>query len=221
MKSFLKNSIHFFKLFFELAFTKDDPARAYLKKMDYRAWQMIAQLQKQSDGTLFILAYENKAVKDAISLIKNKNDTVLAKILVEILSDFLLEELSEHRVMENFEYPVVIAIPSTLKKKNRRGFNPSELLAKILSETMPSIPYLPNILVKTRETLPQKELPRSKRLINVKNSMSVNPKNTHAIAGRCIIVIDDVATTGATFEEARRALHGARARKVLCIALAH
>ncbi|HEY4512746.1 MAG TPA: phosphoribosyltransferase family protein [Candidatus Paceibacterota bacterium] len=221
MGSFLKNFVHLFKLFFELAFTNDDPRRAHLKNMNHGSWRMIAELQKQSDGVLFIFAYENKAVKDAISLIKNKNDQSLAKILVEILSDFLLEELSERVIMENFENPAVVAIPATSKKKNRRGFNPSELLAKTLSETMSHISFLPNILIKIRETLPQKELSRSKRLTNVKNSMIVDPKYADTVADRCIIVIDDVTTTGATFSEARRALHEARAKKILCIALAH
>jgi predicted amidophosphoribosyltransferase len=39
--------------------------------------------------------------------------------------------------------------------------------------------------------------------------------------GRCIIILDDVSTSGATFTEAKRALKQAGAKKILCVAVAH
>jgi predicted amidophosphoribosyltransferase len=72
--------------------------------------------------------------------------------------------------------------------------------------------YAPKALVRTVNTKTQQGLPRAERLKNIKNSMTAGP-DAKKIAGRVCIVVDDVTTTGATFEEAKRALRQAGARR--------
>lgn len=73
-------------------------------------------------------------------------------------------------------------------------------------------------LVKIKDTPSQtKTESRKEREKNLKNCFSIREE----IAGRNIILIDDVATTGATIEEARRTLLNAGTRKVIAFTIAH
>ena len=112
----------------------------------------------------------------------------------------------------------IIAIPASDRLKL---FNQSEEIAKafIYHGIGCEITLLKKTLVKTRKTPIQHSLPREKRLKNLRGSMRIANKNK--IHGADILVIDDVTTTGATFEEATRALKEAGARKIFCVALAH
>jgi predicted amidophosphoribosyltransferase len=60
---------------------------------------------------------------------------------------------------------------------------------------------------------------RSERLRNPKDSFRI--LYPEKIAGREILLLDDVVTTGATLREAKRVLKSAGAKKVHCFALAH
>ena len=100
-----------------------------------------------------------------------------------------------------------------------RGHNQTELLAKsALAHMNDSLDYRPDILVRTRLTTPQQGLPQHKRKTNVIRSMEV--VDAAHVKGRVCIVLDDVATTGATLKEAERALRHAGAREVELVALA-
>ena len=80
--------------------------------------------------------------------------------------------------------------------------------------------YLPSQLVKNHHTESQtKTSSRVERLKNLTNSMRV--LNPSSVLGECVIVVDDVTTTGSTFAEASRALRSAGAKKILCYAVAH
>lgn len=80
-----------------------------------------------------------------------------------------------------------------------------------------AIHYAPHALWRTRLTPTQQGLPKATRIKNVAGSMAAEP---NIVGGRACIVIDDVITTGATLEEATRALRHAGARAVHTIALA-
>ena len=118
--------------------------------------------------------------------------------------------------------PILIPIPISDKRRFERGWNQSELLAEAVmaQDIDKTFKYLPRQLTKLRHTESQtKTGSRSERLKNLTDSMKV--LNTSSAAGKCLIVLDDVTTTGATFREARRALKVAGAKKILCIAVAH
>jgi ComF family protein len=189
--------------------------------LDASSWQIIASPQTLGDGTLTIFPYENKMVKNAILAVKRRNYNEIANILSEIAADFLLEELSDASMMQDFQNPIIIGIPMSRKNMNAKGFNHSEIIAQKITTYISSLEFIPHALSKTRHTEPQKNLPRAKRLSNLKHSMEVSSRHAETIRGRCVIVIDDVTTTGATLAEARRALLKGCARKVLLFALAH
>lgn len=210
-----------FRDLFEIVFGRPEPNLKNLLTRGQDFWQGIAKPQILADGTLVFFPYDHKMVKDAIFYIKNKRSAAVVEGMCNIVCDFMLEELSERAMMEDFTSPILIAIPSSSKRILRRGFNPSEVIASVIAGSNRSFIHIPNALRKIKETKSQKTLSRGERLKNMRHTMEVATKYVDTLRARCVVVVDDITTTGATLEEAKRALISSGARKVLCIALAH
>ena len=85
-----------------------------------------------------------------------------------------------------------------------------------------------NVLIKNKETKHQAHIKnRSERLKNligsftIKSSKQNAKENISIIKGRNIILIDDITTTGATLNEAKKTLKQAGARKIIAFTVAH
>jgi predicted amidophosphoribosyltransferase len=74
----------------------------------------------------------------------------------------------------------------------------------------------PRWLVRLRATAPQTDLAAAERRANVAGAFAAAP----VVAGRHVVVVDDVITTGATVGECARALRAAGARRVGVLAVA-
>lgn len=98
-------------------------------------------------------------------------------------------------------YDTIAFVPMTEKKQRQRGYNQAQLLAQELGKAL-SLPVLP-ILTKTREIQPQHTVRGKARKNNVKNVFSALP----LAAGKSIILVDDILTTGATLTECTKALY--------------
>lgn len=120
---------------------------------------------------------------------------------------------------EELGTPLLIPIPMHPKRKAERGYNQTELLCRAaLPHLQDAVVYAPAVLRRVAHTPHQQGLPKAERLRNVQHSMEVAAP--HQVAGRVCIVVDDVATTGATLAEAARALRLAGAARVHTLALA-
>lgn len=107
------------------------------------------------------------------------------------------------------DYDLLTWVPMSRKKLRQRGFNQSKELAL----TLPGIKAV-EILEKIRKTQAQMSLNREKRLVNLQNSFKVKVDWQDSLAGKTILVVDDIATTLATLEETARTLKLAGAVKV-------
>ncbi len=138
---------------------------------------------------------------------------------LSLAGTFLGEELLAIAA-EELGKPLLVPVPMHTERKRERGYNQTELLCKaaLAAVGADAFEYAPQVLVRVRHTAPQQTLARAKRLNNVKNSM--HAIDAQKIKGRVCVVVDDVATTGATLAEAARALKSAGARKVYTLALA-
>ncbi|MBP5642707.1 MAG: ComF family protein [Bacteroidales bacterium] len=97
----------------------------------------------------------------------------------------------------------LIPIPLHPKKEKIRGYNQSHVIAEGISEIM-NIPIAEQCLVRTVFTDTQTKKSREERWDNVKEIFEViNPSE---MAGKHVLLIDDVLTTGATLMSAGRAL---------------
>ncbi len=166
--------------------------------------------------------YRHPPIKKAVWLLKYKGKRPLAKVFAEVMYGRILEELSDITVMENFRNPIIIPIPLSNKRYRERGFNQSELICKELIKIDNNVNYKleNNILIKINDTKHQAHIEnRSLRLKNIVGSFTI--KNTNLIKSKNIILIDDVTTTGATLNEARKILKENGARKVIAFTVAH
>ncbi len=178
--------------------------------------------RESADWILPLYDYRDKNIKNAIWLFKYKNKTILAKIFSEVLYDYMLMELSDLKIMENFTQPLLIPIPISGKRKRERGFNQAELISKnlVLLDQSKNFILVKDVLHKPKDSVHQARLKdRNVRLKNLKGSFLV--ENGEKIKGRNIILIDDVTTTGATLAEAKKVLRGAGARKIIAFTVAH
>lgn len=106
----------------------------------------------------------------------------------------------------------VVPVPLHARRLRERGFNPAALLAYAVARELGSRVAPPGLLVRLRDTPTQTRLDRRARQANVAGAFgSARPRE---IAARRLLLVDDVATTGATLVEASRALRKAGARHV-------
>lgn len=107
---------------------------------------------------------------------------------------------------------VVVAVPTTRRRERERGYNQAALLADRVAAGL----GLPRVaaLRRAREGVSQTELAPDARRENVRNAFVADAARSALIAGRHVLLIDDVLTTGATAGAAAVALSEAGARTV-------
>ncbi len=175
-----------------------------------------------------IYDYRHPPLKKALWLLKYKGKKRLAKIFAEILYGKIMEELSDLVVMENFINIILIPVPLSKKRYRERGYNQAELICRELIKINllrkgTEIQLENNVLIKTKETKHQARIEnRTERLKNIIDSFGIKSETQKTlIKHKNIILIDDITTTGATLNEARKILKNAGAKKVIAFTIAH
>ena len=110
----------------------------------------------------------------------------------------------------------VIPMPLSSARLKSRGFNQSQLLARQLSPAKTRT----DLLLRIHDTPAQSTLPRHERLRNVANAFAVEPLHHHALAGKKLVIVDDVMTSGASLTAAARTLRAAGATHITAMVLA-
>lgn len=148
------------------------------------------------------------------------------KELAEPLAKMLVKKFYEIHPHTNNNF-LVIPVPLHFKKEHERGFNQAAKIAKIFSK-ITGLEIRGNLLEKIKETPAQVEVKdKEKRIKNLEGAFEVklpplNPLLTKEGKGKVtIILIDDVATTGATLIHASRALEKSGAKKIIGLVVAH
>jgi len=142
-----------------------------------------------------------------------------AQELSEPLSQLLIRLLEQNFqfLISNSQF-IIIPIPLHKHKLRYRGFNQAELLGQKIAEHF-NLPIKTDILKRTIPTSPQVNIKNNeKRKENIKNAFAINPKQS--VEGKTIILIDDVATTGATLIEASKILKQNGTKQVWALVVA-
>lgn len=111
----------------------------------------------------------------------------------------------------------VVPVPMHWRRRARRGYDHAWLLATHACREA-RIPDPEPLLVRSRAAPPQASLTAEVRRANLDGAFAVRDPRT--VAGRSIVLLDDVVTTGATISAAARVLLAAGAKEVIAIALA-
>jgi ComF family protein len=113
---------------------------------------------------------------------------------------------------------VVTAVPLSPSRLASRGYNQAWLIARrVASAGKWPVGHL---LERPLDTPEQAALDRTRRLANLRSAFNVPASARPLLQGRCVALVDDVMTTGATVAECTRALLAAGAAALLVWAVA-
>lgn len=115
-----------------------------------------------------------------------------------------------------FDFDIVTFVPMTAKSKRKRGFNQSQFLASIIGKTY-NKPII-QLLQKHKDTKDQIGLNASSRWENLNDCFQFIGK--YSIKNKCILLVDDVITTGATSYYCSKQLIDNGAGKVIILTVA-
>jgi ComF family protein len=120
------------------------------------------------------------------------------------------------RLFDVERFDCILPVPLHVRRLRQRGFNQCVLLAAPLARSL-RIPLDRGSIRKIRETAPQSLASGMQRRKNLHNTFSV--MEPLRVAGRSVLVLDDVYTTGTTIETLAGVLFSAGARKVAALTL--
>ncbi len=147
-------------------------------------------------------------VRQAIHRLKYKRNMGLGEVFGHLLMEYTLNL--------HWQVDTVIPVPLGVDRLAQRGYNQASLLARPVAAGL-DLDYLPKALKRVRETRSQVDLTAGERKNNVFGAFRASHSE---VAGRRILVIDDVATSGATIDACAAALLEGGAVKVFGLTLA-
>ncbi|MBQ1241393.1 MAG: ComF family protein, partial [Lachnospiraceae bacterium] len=151
----------------------------------------------------------NDAAKNSIVQVKYHNKREYLDFYGAALTVRFEQEIRKMNV------DAIIPVPVHPSRRRKRGFNQAEVLAKILGERL-GIPVKPEMLKRTKKTLPQKELTVGERLKNLSGAFQAEavPEDI-----RRILLVDDIYTTGSTLEACTRILNKSGVERVYFVVI--
>ncbi|MFI5273535.1 MAG: ComF family protein, partial [Ktedonobacterales bacterium] len=164
------------------------------------------------DTVLVACVYEGAARKAIIAL-KFGRQRRLAAPLGDLLAT-TLRSAGTRRV------DGVVPVPLHAARLRQRGYNQAELLARRCAHQI-GAPCLPGALVRARATPPQVGLSLEDRRRNVAGAFALGDwAHSEQLAGKHLVLVDDVTTTGSTLDAAARALQAAGPAAIIGLTVA-
>lgn len=139
----------------------------------------------------------------------------LSEVISEIMNDGLAQNEGFYQFIEEFD-PVIVPIPLSAKRLRERGYNHAEIIGDHVAKYF-NLVMSNKLLVRVKDTKPQYKLNKEARSKNLAGAFEVS-KN--AKVPNSVILIDDVATTYATLQEAARVLKQNGSKRVLGVTFA-
>ena len=139
---------------------------------------------------------------------------------VKLAADPLSDLLYNYTNKINFPWKsfTVVPLPLSKRRERKRGFNQSELIAEKFAKKA-ELPFENKVLIRHRHSSPQSDLKKwESREENVQNCFSV--VSPEKLAGKNVILVDDVTTSGSTLISATSALKEVGVRRLVALVIA-
>lgn len=160
---------------------------------------------------MYIFDYRD-IMREKIIQYKFKESTYLYKSFVKII-------LNDKKICGFLKsYDIIIPVPISKKRKQKRGYNQCEIIAKKIGKDLDNLTYKNNILYKIKHTLQQSSLDKEKRIQNILGAYYI--KNNEEVQNKKILLLDDIFTTGNTVNECSKMLKQAGAKEIGVLTLA-
>lgn len=114
-------------------------------------------------------------------------------------------------------YDIIIPVPLNNIRKRQRGYNQTELIAKELAKNFENLEYM-DVLIKTKNTVPQSTLNKQQRQKNLENVYKL--RESTCINNKNILLFDDIYTTGTTVNECAKILKTLGKNKISVLSIA-
>ena len=157
-----------------------------------------------------VLRYDGVA-REMIHGLKYRSDLGAGRYLAE----FLVRQLEAESFMQDVQ--LVLPVPLHWFRRLRRGLNQAEMPARAISRAF-GIPMMTGNLRRIRNTASQTSLTQVQRTENIRGAFRVG--KPAELAGKTVLLVDDVVTTCATASECARTLRLAGAKAVYVASLA-
>lgn len=117
---------------------------------------------------------------------------------------FLADFMASQSVIDHLDFDIITFIPLHWTRYASRGFNQAEIIAQAITDRTgkPIVPFI----IRSKKTQFQAKLSLPQREVNVQNAFTINEKYIRRIAGKKILIVDDLFTTGSTVKAAAHIL---------------
>jgi ComF family protein len=162
------------------------------------------------DAAVRLGPYDGR-LRDAVLRMKSASGEGLAEMMGRVLADAAGDRLRAEGV------GLVVPVPLHWRRRWARGYDQAAALGRELAAAL-GVPFGPRALRRVRHVAQHGQPSASARRENMKGVFAANPGAS--LAGRTVLLVDDVMTTGATAAEAARVLRAAGAGRVAVAVLA-
>ena len=173
-------------------------------KMDY----LPIEINRTIDGkNIYCAGIYSKNLQKLIRGLKYHNQKDLAYYLAKFMAEYF-NQISNRTDLE------IIPVPIFHKREKKRKYNHMNLVAKefcrITSNTLNT-----ELITRIKDTKPQYKLKREERIKNLSNAFKVDKSKYNE---KTLLIIDDICTTGSTFEEMIKELKKNGINDIICLA---
>lgn len=158
---------------------------------------------------IYIAGYYSKELQKIIRGLKYHKQRELAYYLAKFMYEYFLEVNNSN----NTEF-CLVPVPLHKNRIKKRKYNHMELVCEEFSK-LSGFETNFGLIKRIKDTKPQYKLSRKERLINLDGAFEINSSQ---IPDKPVLILDDICTTGSTFEEMIKALRSAGVSNIVCFA---